>query len=112
MKHLDGVGRDLTQSSVCNSRSGHDSELDARVPLTFAHLSSIVFPQVFGPIAFVSSLLGVTVIGYMVRRSGRASIIILLMVSWPPINSFCRAPPGSPLRKHALSASSACNVML
>ena len=40
--------------------------------------------QVFGPIAFVSSLLGVTVIGYLVRRSGRASIIILLMVRWPP----------------------------
>ncbi len=36
--------------------------------------------QVFSPIAFVASLLGVTVIGYLVRRSGRASTIIILMV--------------------------------
>ena len=45
--------------------------------------------QVFSPIAFVSSLLGVTVIGYLVRRSGRASIIIILMVrcTWQNTNT-------------------------
>jgi hypothetical protein len=36
--------------------------------------------QVFAPIAFVSSLIGVTGLGWLVRKSGRASIIVLLMV--------------------------------
>lgn len=37
------------------------------------------YVAVFAPIAFVSSLVGVTIVGVLVRRSGRASIIILLM---------------------------------
>ena len=39
------------------------------------------YAAVYAPIAFVSSLIGVTVVGVLVRRSGRASIIILLMAS-------------------------------
>ena len=37
------------------------------------------YATVYGAIAFISSIVGVTVVGAMVRRSGRASIIVLLM---------------------------------
>ena len=52
--------------------------------------------QVFAPIAFVTSLVGVTVIGYLVRRSGRASIIIILMVRCGcPVIIVCRLRIGT-----------------
>lgn len=37
------------------------------------------YVQVYAPIVFVSSLIGVIGVGSLVRRSGRVSIIILLM---------------------------------
>lgn len=53
-----------------------------QMPCLIANMSSHTRPQVFAPIAFVSSLIGVTGLGWLVRKSGRASIIILLMVCW------------------------------
>lgn len=47
----------------------------------FNGMLNVSYVEVYAPIAFVSSLIGVTVVGVLVRRSGRASIIILLMAS-------------------------------
>ena len=47
----------------------------------FNDMLNTSYSAVFAPIALVSSLLGVTVLGVLVRRSGRASIIILLMAA-------------------------------
>ena len=66
-------------------RAAFMAAADAYLDEAFAHkhdrVPAYVWPQVFAPITFVSSLLGVTIVGYLVRKSGRASIIIFLMVS-------------------------------
>ena len=66
-------------------RAAFMAAADACLDEAFKHdhdrVPTYMWPQIFAPITFVSSLLGVTIVGYLVRKSGRASIIILLMVS-------------------------------
>jgi uncharacterized membrane protein YfcA len=45
----------------------------------FKHMLNTSYATVFGPVAAVSSLVGVTVVGYVVRKLGRASIIIIIL---------------------------------
>jgi len=47
----------------------------------FNDMLNVSYVKVFAPIAFFSSLIGVTFIGWAVRKSGRASIIVLLMAT-------------------------------
>ena len=73
---LASAHRPLLASCSCSQSFTAAAAAAASFPLT----GSLLSRRCLGPIAFVSSLLGVTVIGYLVRRSGRASIIIILMV--------------------------------
>jgi uncharacterized membrane protein YfcA len=47
--------------------------------LSFTHLLSLHYALVFAPIAFVASTIGVTVVGRIVRNSGRTSIIVIIL---------------------------------
>ncbi len=40
---------------------------------------NISYVQIFAPIAFLSSALGVTIVSWAIRRTGRQSVLLLLM---------------------------------
>lgn len=45
----------------------------------FNNMLNLSYLEVFAPIAFVSSLLGVTLVSWAIRRTGRQSVLLLLM---------------------------------
>lgn len=47
--------------------------------LSFQNLLNHHYALVFAPIAFVASTIGVTVVGRIVRQSGRTSIIVIIL---------------------------------
>ena len=47
--------------------------------LAFQGLLNVSYAEVFAPLCFVFSLIGVTVVGRIVRKSGRTSIIVLIL---------------------------------
>lgn len=49
--------------------------------LAFNHLLNVHYALVFGPIAFGSSLLGVIVLGRLIRATGRPSITIWILTA-------------------------------
>jgi len=53
----------------------------AALAFAFEHLLSTTYALVFGIGCFVSSLLGVWVVGRLVRRSGRASYVVIILAA-------------------------------
>ena len=47
--------------------------------LAFQGILNVSYAQVFAPLCFVFSLLGVTLVGRIVRKSGRTSIIVFIL---------------------------------
>jgi uncharacterized membrane protein YfcA len=47
--------------------------------LSFQGLLNHSYALVFAPVCFIASIVGVTVIGRIVRQSGRASIIVIIL---------------------------------
>jgi uncharacterized membrane protein YfcA len=45
----------------------------------FQHALNLSYATVFAPVCFVASLIGVTVIGRFIKRTGRTSIIIFIL---------------------------------